>query len=161
MRYAWFIGFRYLRPKHRHFLISVITGIATVGVMFAVAAPELVLSVMNGFEREVRRRIVNTNYNIFVMSRVPFEDHAAIMDSLAKHPGVVALSPFVRREAMLAFSGGDTSRRFDGGLLMGVGAARVSLTRRGVRAGMEQRLDFAGRRPSITRAGNRSRRLLQ
>jgi lipoprotein-releasing system permease protein len=83
---------------------------------------------MNGFEREVRRRIVNTNYNVFVLSRAPFDDHAAIMDSLARHPGVVALSPFVRREAMLAFSGGDATRRFHGCMLMGVEAARESLT---------------------------------
>jgi len=134
VRYPWFIGLRYLRPKHRHFLISVITGIATVGVMFAVAAPELVLSVMNGFEREVRRRIVNTNYNIFVMSRAPFDDHVAIMDSIRAHAGVIALSPFVRREAMLAFSGADASRRFHGCMLMGVDAAQESLTTRVLQA---------------------------
>lgn len=134
MRYPWFIGLRYLRPKNRHFLISVITGIATVGVMFAVAAPELVLSVMNGFEREVRRRIVNTNYNIFVMSRAPFDDHAAIMDTVRSHAGVIALSPFVRREAMLAFSGTDASRRFHGCMLMGVDAAQESLTTRVLQA---------------------------
>jgi len=46
----------------------------------------------------------------------------------------VALSPFVRREAMLAFSGADTSRRFHGCMLMGVDASRESLTTRVLQA---------------------------
>lgn len=129
MRYTWFIGLRYLRPKHRHFLISVITGIATVGVMFAVAAPELTLSVMNGFEKEVRRRIVGTNYNVFVLSRTDFDDYAAVTDTVRSHPGVVAVSPFVRRAAMLTFgAAGDPAARFQGCIVLGVDAALESLT---------------------------------
>ena len=50
MHYAWKVGVRYLRPRRRHFLISVLTGIATTGVVFAVAAPQITLSVMNGFD---------------------------------------------------------------------------------------------------------------
>jgi lipoprotein-releasing system permease protein len=134
MRYTWLIGLRYLRPKHRHFLISVITGIATVGVMFAVAAPELTLSVMNGFEREVRQRIVNTNYNVFVMSRGEFRDYLAVMDSVRHHRGVVAVSPFVRRAAMLTFGSAGGSPRFQGCLVMGVDAGMESLTTRVVQA---------------------------
>lgn len=135
MHYAWFIGLRYLRPRSRHFLISVLSAIATVGVMFAVAAPELTLSVMNGFETEVRQRIVNTNYNVFVMSRADFWDYRAVMDSVARHPGVEAVSPFVRREAMLTFGpGGALSQRFHGCLVYGVDAGLESLTTRVVQA---------------------------
>jgi len=43
VHYTWKVGLRYLRPKRRHFLISVLTGIATTGVMFAVAAPQITL----------------------------------------------------------------------------------------------------------------------
>ena len=130
MHYTWFIGVRYLRPKHRHFLISVISAIATVGVMFAVAAPELTLSVMNGFEKEVRKRIVNTNYNVFVMSRGEFHDWPALLDTLRTHPGVESLSPFVRRAAMLTAGGGTTEERFHGCIVLGVDAAMESLTTR-------------------------------
>jgi lipoprotein-releasing system permease protein len=130
VHYTWFIGLRYLRPKHRHFLISVISLIATVGVMFAVAAPELTLSVMNGFEKEVRKRIVNTNYNVFVMSRGEFHDWPAVVDSLRRHPGVEALSPFVRRAAMLTSGGGTASERFHGCIVLGVDAAMESVTTR-------------------------------
>jgi lipoprotein-releasing system permease protein len=134
LRYTWLIGLRYLRPKHRHFLVSVLTCIATVGVMFAVAAPELTLSVMNGFEKEVRRRIVDTNYNVFVLARGEFRDYRAVMDSLRRHPGVVAVSPFVRREAMLTFAASGLAQRFHGCLVLGVDAARESLTTRVVQA---------------------------
>lgn len=134
MRYTWLIGLRYLRPKHRHFLVSVLTCIATVGVMFAVAAPELTLSVMNGFEKEVRRRIVDTNYNVFVLSRGEFRDYRAVMDSLQRHPGVAAVSPFVRREAMLTFAASGLAQRFHGCIVLGVDAARESLATRVVQA---------------------------
>jgi len=130
VHYTWIIGLRYLRPKHRHFLISVISLIATVGVMFAVAAPELTLSVMNGFEKEVRKRIVNTNYNVFVMSRGEFHDWPAVLDSVRRHPGVEALSPFVRRAAMLTAGGGTTAERFHGCIVLGIDAAMESLTTR-------------------------------
>ena len=130
MHYTWFIGLRYLRPKNRHFLISVITGIATTGVMFAVAAPELTLSVMNGFEKEVRKRIVNTNYNVIVLARGPFTHVPAVMDSLVRHPGVESLSPFVRRAAMVSFGETGATERFQGCMLLGVDAGRESLTTR-------------------------------
>ena len=121
MHYTWIIGLRYLRPKHRHFLISVITGIATVGVMFAVAAPELTLSVMNGFEKEVRQRIVNTNYNVFVLAHDGLADYLAVIERVRRQPGVVAASPFVRREAMLSFSGpGVLTQRFHGCIVLGI-----------------------------------------
>jgi lipoprotein-releasing system permease protein len=130
LHYTWFIGLRYLRPKDRHFLISVITAIATVGVVFAVAAPELTLSVMNGFEKEVRKRIVNTNYNVFVLSRAEFENWRAVMDTVRSHPGVEAVSPFVRRDAMLVFGDPGPGQRFHGCMTIGVDAAFESLTTR-------------------------------
>jgi lipoprotein-releasing system permease protein len=135
VRYVWLIGRRYLRPRYRDVLISVLSAIATVGVMFAVAAPQLTLSVMNGFEREVRQRIVNTNYNVFVMSRGEFRDYRAVMDSIAKHPQVLAMSPFVRREALISFGpGGDMARRLHGCYVYGVDARMESLTTRVVQA---------------------------
>jgi lipoprotein-releasing system permease protein len=132
VRYTWLIGLRYLRPKHRHFLISVITGIATVGVMFAVAAPELTLSVMNGFEEEVRRRIVNTNYNIFVMARGEFVDHHDVAARLRAWPGVVSVSPFVRRQGILTSGSGTGTdgQQFHGCIVLGVDAGVESLTTR-------------------------------
>ena len=129
------VGLRYLRPRRRHFLISVLTGIATTGVIFAVAAPQITLSVMNGFETEVRRRVVNTNYHVIVLSRDDFTEHAAIMERLGQMPDVVAQSPFVRREAVLGFTGGGSvSQRFHGCIVLGVDPQLEAQTTRVVQA---------------------------
>ena len=135
MHYTWKVGLRYLRPKHRHFLISVLTLIAMTGVMFAVAAPQITLSVMNGFEMEVRRRIVNTNYHVFVLAREPFHDYPAVMDSLRRLPDVVAVSPFVRREAVLSFTGGSSvTQRFHGCIVLGIDPGYEAETTRVIQA---------------------------
>ena len=121
MHYSWTVGMRYLRPRRRHFLISVLTGIASTGVIFAVAAPQITLSVMNGFETEVRRRVVNTNYHVIVLSRDDFNAYPEIMERLGQMPEVLAQSPFVRREAMLSWSGGGSvAQRFHGCIVLGI-----------------------------------------
>ncbi len=143
MHYTWKVGLRYLRPRDRHFLISVLTGISIVGVMFAVAAPEITLSVMNGFETEVRQRIVNTNYHVFVMSLEPFRDYAHVVDMLEERDDVRAVSPFVRREAVLSFSGGGSvTQRFHGCIILGVDAEREAQTTRVIDAVRPEFLGF-------------------
>jgi lipoprotein-releasing system permease protein len=135
LHYAFRVGLRYLRPKHRHFLLSLITVIATVGVMVAVAAPEVTLSVMNGFETEVRQRIVNTNYNVFVMSRGDFSGYKELQRQLEAHPGITAVSPFVRREGMVSFSGGGSlSQRFRPCVVQGIDPELEAKTTRVIQA---------------------------
>ncbi|UCE01937.1 MAG: ABC transporter permease [Candidatus Latescibacterota bacterium] len=143
MHYSWKVGLRYLRPKHRHFLISVLTTIAVVGVMFAVAAPEVTLSVMNGFEREVRQRIVNTNYHVFVLARSEFEEVNVVLENLHDVPGVESASPFVRREGVLSFSGGGSvTQRFRGCIIYGVDAEKEAQTTRVIQAVRPEFLGF-------------------
>jgi lipoprotein-releasing system permease protein len=143
VHYAWKVGLRYLRPKDRHFLISVLTLISTIGVMFAVAAPEISLSVMNGFETEVRQRIINTNYHVFVMSREPFRDYESTVRALEQRDDVRSVSPFVRREAVLSFSGGGSlTQRFHGCIVLGVDADRERRTTRVIDAVRPEFLGF-------------------
>ena len=124
---------RYLRPRRRHFLLSVLTVIASTGVIFAVAAPQITLSVMNGFETEVRSRVVNNNYHVIVLSRDAFTDHVAIMERLRQMPDIVAQSPFVRREAVLS-GGSGVVQRFHGCIVLGVDPAREAETTRVMQA---------------------------
>ena len=142
MHYTWRVGVRYLKPRNRHFLVSVLTGIALLGVMVAVAAPQLTLSVMNGFESEVRQRIVNTNYNVFVMSRTEFTDYETVAQDLSDMSDIVSVSPFVRREAMLSFSGGGTlAQRFHPCVVYGIDPEREQATTRVLQS---VRPDFIG-----------------
>jgi lipoprotein-releasing system permease protein len=128
------VGLRYLRPRRRHFLISVLTVIATTGVIVAVAAPQITLSVMNGFETEVRRRVVNTNYHVIVLSREQLSARDSVQAVVAARPDVEAVSPFVRREAVLTFGGGGLSQRFHGCIVLGVDPAKEERVTRVVQA---------------------------
>jgi lipoprotein-releasing system permease protein len=130
VRYTWRVGVRYLKPHNRHFLVSVLTAIALLGVMVAVAAPQLTLSVMNGFEAEVRQRIVNTNYNVFVMSKTEFTDYETVAQELQERDDIVGISPFIRREAMLSFSGGALTQRFHPCVVYGIDPQREERTTR-------------------------------
>ena len=66
-RYEWLIGTRYLRSGHRRGFLSFITAISVVGLMLGVAVLVVVMSVMNGFEQELRARILSVTSHGMVM----------------------------------------------------------------------------------------------
>jgi lipoprotein-releasing system permease protein len=105
MNYPLFIARRYLRTKKRSALVSRITSIAVGGVFVGVMTLVIVLSVINGFETELRRRIVGFNTHVLVFARSP--EAWAHMDSalvrLGKEPDVLETAPFVRSEALAAY----------------------------------------------------------
>jgi lipoprotein-releasing system permease protein len=122
MRYALFIGLRYLRAKRSDAFISLITGIATAGVAIGVMTLDVVLSVMTGFEEDLRDRILGFNPHVIVTSFAgPLEDYEAGVEAIREVPGVVVAAPFVFGQVML--SGPD---RVEGALLRGVLPGRRS-----------------------------------
>ncbi len=58
-RWEWLVGTRYLRSAHRRGFVSFVAAISVIGLMLGVATLIVVLSVMNGFERELRSRILS------------------------------------------------------------------------------------------------------
>ena len=68
MGYVWIIASRYLRSKRRLNFITLVSLLAMGGVFIGVAALTIVLSVMNGFEDQVQRRIAGTNAHVAVLS---------------------------------------------------------------------------------------------
>ena len=105
MRYPFFIAKRYLQTKKRSALVSRITSIAIGGVFVGVMTLVIVLSVINGFETELRQRIVSFNTNVLVFARNA--DAWAHIDTvetlLRKDPEVAAIAPFVRSEALATY----------------------------------------------------------
>ena len=105
MHYSLAIALRYLRARRRSGFVSRVTMIAVGGTLVGVAVLIVVLSLMNGFESELRSRIVEFNTHVIVFASVP-ESWAGI-DTIAaavcEVPGVVAVSPFVRGEALLYY----------------------------------------------------------
>jgi lipoprotein-releasing system permease protein len=100
--YEGFLGLRYLRASPRRGFVSMIAGIAILGLSLGVAVLIIVLSVMNGFEEEVRTRILSLTAHATISGlegRVP--DWRADLGKLSGFPGVVAAAPYIEEQGML------------------------------------------------------------
>ncbi len=103
MRYELLVGLRYTRAKRRNHFISFISLTSMAGIALGVAALIVVLSVMNGFQRELRERILGVASHVQIAgsgNRLP--DWPAVVARVAEHPRVVSAAPFVNAQAMLA-----------------------------------------------------------
>lgn len=122
MSYEFFIAKRYLRSKRKTGFISLITYISIGGVLVGVAALIIVLSVMNGFESEVRSRIVSTDAHIRVSTfdNRGISDYEELIGYLKRFDHVVAASPFIYAESMVT-----TGRHSAGARIIGVDAKSV------------------------------------
>lgn len=101
--YEWAIGLRYLRAKRRNHFISFISLISTSGIALGVAALITVLSVMNGFEEELRERILGMAAHATITEGPhPLDAWEVVAASaLEQGEGVVGAAPYVQGEAML------------------------------------------------------------
>jgi len=112
-----FIGLRYLRAKRRNQFISFISFSSMTGVALGVTALITVLSVMNGFEKEVRERILAMASHITV-SRFdgPVKEWQQLGEAIQKsEPRIAGLAPYIRKEAMFSLRG-----NVSGALLRGI-----------------------------------------
>ena len=103
---AAFIGWRYTRSRRRDHFISFIALISLLGMILGVAALIVVLSVMNGFEAELRGRILALIPHGFVDARDGYlRDWQPLADDLARTPGLAAAAPYIGGSAMVARQG--------------------------------------------------------
>jgi lipoprotein-releasing system permease protein len=116
VRYELLVGLRYLRARRRNRFIGVNSLVSMIGVAVGVAVLIVVLSVVNGFQDEVRTRILGfySHVQIVGVGR-PLADWRAIARATGVHPRVVAAAPFVDAPAML-FAG----QAVRGALLRGI-----------------------------------------
>ena len=123
MFYELFIARRYLRSKRKVKFISVITLFSVGGVFVGVAALIIVLAVMNGFESEVRTRIVGTTAHVNVLSFQDegLEDPGALIPVIEKIEHVEAAAPFIYYKAAIR-----SQYRSDGLLVRGIDPAMES-----------------------------------
>ncbi len=99
---AGYIGLRYLRTQRSNQFASFITVASAIGVALGVAALIVVLSVMNGFEDELRLRLTSITGHAWVSADQGLVDWQAIRDDLERFPGVTSAVPVVELEAVLA-----------------------------------------------------------
>lgn len=103
MSYELFIGLRYLKAKRKQTFISVITFISILGITVGVTALIIVLSVMNGFEENLKEKILGINANIVVTSfGKGMKDYARVTDEVRKVSGVTGATPFTYNQAMIS-----------------------------------------------------------
>jgi lipoprotein-releasing system permease protein len=106
--YEWLIGLRYTRAirgvGRRNGFISFISGLSVAGIALGVAALIIVLSVMNGFQKEVRDRMLSVLSHIEVSAvREPLLDWKPVAEAAKKNPRVLAAAPYVAGQAMLSY----------------------------------------------------------
>ena len=103
MRYELLVGLRYTRAKRRNHFISFISATSMAGIVLGVAALIVVLSVMNGFQKELRARILGVASHVQISgSDERLRDWRGLAKAVAAEPRVVASAPFVNAQAMLA-----------------------------------------------------------
>ncbi|MCY1273659.1 Lipoprotein-releasing system transmembrane protein LolE [compost metagenome] len=100
-----FIGTRYTRAKRRNHYISFISLTSMIGLALGVLAMIVVLSVMNGFQKEMRSRILGMVSHATLSADQPLDDWRRVADAAMKHPEVVGAVPFAELEGMLSVKG--------------------------------------------------------
>lgn len=97
-----FIGLRYTRAKRRNHFISFISLTSMLGIALGITALITVLSVMNGFQQELRGRILAMTAHATISRwSGPLENWRAVRDQVLQNPEVQGGAPFIRGEAML------------------------------------------------------------
>jgi lipoprotein-releasing system permease protein len=98
-----FIAKRYLRSKRKTAFISTITYISFLGIMLGVAVLVIVMSVMNGFESEVRTRFISSDTHIRIRSfnDRPFEYSENLKTMLSADSVITGHSPFIESYGMI------------------------------------------------------------
>jgi lipoprotein-releasing system permease protein len=100
--YAWWIGVRYLRARRDNRFVGFISGISMAGIALGVAVLIAVLSVMNGFERDLQARILGVvSHATLEGTEGRLDDWRDLRRRTAGQPGVVAVAPFIEGRGML------------------------------------------------------------
>ena len=101
-----FLGLRYLRAKGRTRFVSFITSISLAGIALGVAALIIILSVMNGFEGELRDRLVSMTAHGQVSGRDnSVDDWRTLREEIIAEPGIAAAAPYIGMEGMIRSGG--------------------------------------------------------
>jgi lipoprotein-releasing system permease protein len=116
MNFEFFVSLRYLLAKRRQTFISLITLISIAGVAVGVMALIVVLAVMNGFQEDLRTRILGITSHVVVGNfNGTISNYQEIMEQVDKEPGVVASTPFIYTQVMIS-----SGKTVSGAVLRGI-----------------------------------------
>ena len=102
MSFEFFISSRYLKVKKRHAFISLITVLSVAGVTMGVMALIIVISVMSGFESDLKTRILGVKSHVDISrERLKFKNYQEITKKIRQHKAVKAATPYVSAQVMI------------------------------------------------------------
>lgn len=98
------LGTRYIRAKRRNGFISFISMSSIIGIALGVMALITVMSIMNGFQHELRERILGMTAHMTISDRPSYlKDWQALQDVTLQHPQVLGAAPNIQEQAMLSY----------------------------------------------------------
>jgi lipoprotein-releasing system permease protein len=141
--FEWMLAGRYLRTRRREGFVSVSAGFSFLGIMLGVATLIVVLSVMNGFRKELLEKIVGINGHIFVQPiDKPLTDYAVVADQIGKVAGVRRAIPLVEGQAFASSQYNGSGVLVRG--LRGSDIQRIEAVAGNLRQGTLEKFDTAG-----------------
>jgi lipoprotein-releasing system permease protein len=99
--FSLFLALRYLKPKRT--FISIITLVSVFGVTLGVTVLILVISVMTGFDRELRQKVIDFDAHILVTTDDVMRNWRGLMPEIRKVPGVTAVAPYIQGPVIVEF----------------------------------------------------------
>jgi lipoprotein-releasing system permease protein len=116
MGYEWLIGVRYLRSTHRSGFVSFVATMSVTGLALGVAALIVTLSVLNGFESELRNRMLSvTSHATITGLEGAIPQWRVAQTTAAAEPGIKAVAPFIESRGLLA-----NGQRVTGAMVRGI-----------------------------------------
>ncbi|MCO7568387.1 lipoprotein-releasing ABC transporter permease subunit [Pseudomonas chlororaphis] len=100
-----FIGTRYTRAKRRNHFVSFISLTSMIGLALGVIVMIVVLSVMNGFDHEMRTRVLGMVPHATIESGEPISDWQSLANKVKQNPKVLAVAPFTQMQGLLTNNG--------------------------------------------------------
>src|SRR6185312_4596781 len=103
---ALFIGLRYTRAKRRNHFISFISLMSMVGIALGVLGLITVISVMNGFDREIKKRVFSMVPPVTITTMADFISNWQDVEQMAKqNKNVISVAPFVTGQVLITNDG--------------------------------------------------------
>lgn len=99
------LSFKYLFAKRREKFISLISLLSVGGCAISVMTLVVVLAVMNGFDRDLKRKILGTHAHINIVSEEIVEDYQEMGDEILKNEGITSFAPFIFGQVMTEVRG--------------------------------------------------------
>jgi len=129
-RFASFVGKRYLLTRHGNSLANLITGVSVLGVTVGVMALVVVISVMNGFDRELMNKFIGVFSHVEIWpayandeSEFSHEEYERIVAAVEEVDGVVGSAPLIQRQTFFQADTGISRDKY-GGVLRGIDVER-------------------------------------